>query len=400
MSTKTSTDRICITGMGMVTSLGLDFVNGCAAARAGLIRLNNLNVLNFIGDELWGGEPVTAHMVPNIAEGFSGFAKVLLLGRHALNDLFARRKMSDVELNRTGIYINLSDQYFLDAHVAFENLERENLFRDFSYEERKRAEDDFHEDQALPSIRWKEECRNLIPRLLESCDLALKPPHQSIFFGNHVGIISAIQNGIKNIRLGKFDRCIVGGIDCCTEPRFLVSAAAAGVLKTTTNPIGFIPGEAAGFILLEKIEDAKARGIEAASLLGSLTTSIDKTNRLSDHPPNGIALALSIDTVLSALNYPTQEVGLVIGDLNGDSYRAMDWGHAMVRLESKYGIGDLPLWLPAMAFGETGAATGALSICTGTWALKRKYAPKGAILVWLSSDNGARAAACLQPVRD
>ena len=42
----------------------------------------------------------------------------------------------------------------------------------------------------------------------------------------------------------------------------------------------------------------------------------------------------------------------------------------------KYRLGDLPLWLPAAAFGETGAATGILAICLGMKSFQRRYAPE------------------------
>ena len=59
-------------------------------------------------------------------------------------------------------------------------------------------------------------------------------------------------------------------------------------------------------------------------------------------PPQGIALAQTIDDVLSKLVNPSQEMGLSIGDLNGDNHRAMDWGYTLVRLQNKYRLGDLP----------------------------------------------------------
>ena len=93
----TPTDKICITGMGMVTSLGLDIAHSCAAARADLSRLSELKILNSIGDEIWGGEPVVGHTVAGIADGFVGTAKALMLGCYALKDLFAQRKLSKDE---------------------------------------------------------------------------------------------------------------------------------------------------------------------------------------------------------------------------------------------------------------------------------------------------------------
>ena len=39
--------------------------------------------------------------------------------------------------------------------------------------------------------------------------------------------------------------------------------------------------------------------------------------------------------------------GGLTGDLNGDPYRASDWGYALVRTLGPYGLGEVPLWVPA-----------------------------------------------------
>jgi 3-oxoacyl-[acyl-carrier-protein] synthase-1 len=392
----TPTGKICITGMGMVTSLGLDIANSCAAARAGITRLSELRILNFIGDEKWGGEPVVGHSVPGIAEGFVGIAKALILSQYALKDLLTRREISSNELHRTGIFLNLSNEFLLDTYATAEREEMQKVQDDDATGQGAEWDEDVRDDWVLPSSSWKEECSHLIPRLLANCKIVISSSNQRVYFGDHAGIVSVIQDAIESIRVSRFDRCIIGGIDCCIEPRFLIAAAAKGVLKTSANPIGFVPGEAAGFFLLEKFEEAQSRGIKIASLLGSTATGEDKSSRFSDDPPRGMALAQTIDRVMSEFPHPIQAVGLIIADLNGDNYRAMDWGYTLVRLQNKYRLGDLPSWLPAAAFGETGAATGAISICIGTRALQRRYAPDGGILIWLSSDNGSKAAVCLE----
>lgn len=386
-----TTDTICITGMGMVTSLGLNVTNSCAAARAGITRLSKLNVLNFINDEIFGGEPLVGHTVPYISNGFVGIAKVLLLGHHALMDLLARRKIPEEEFSRTGIYINLSDQFFLDAYTTAELKEMEEFLKIHSIN--KALGNSI--DEGLPSISWKKECNNFIQKLLASCNITIPTSNHHIYFGNHTGFVNALQDAIISMRSDKIDRYIIGGIDSCINPSFLVATAAMGVLKTSANPFGFIPGEAASFILIEK-EEVIHKGIEFLSLIMSNAIDEDESNRLSDTPPKGVALTKTIDFVLSKFTNSSQKVRLIIGDLNGDSYRAIDWGYALVLLQNKYKLGDTPLWLPATAFGETGAATGALAICMGTRAFQRNYIYPGSILIWLSSDNGSKAAISLK----
>ena len=197
MRSITPTDTICITGMGMVTSLGLDAANSCAAARAGLTRLSEPKTLNYIDDQRWGSEPMVGHIVPVIANGFVGIAKALMLGGYALKDLLARRKIFKDELNYTGIYINLSDQFLLDTHAIAEREEMEQLSKAYASTEGEEIEDAEEYDEGiedaneydennemeepseewiLPSSRWKEECSSFIPRLLASCEITVRPP--------------------------------------------------------------------------------------------------------------------------------------------------------------------------------------------------------------------------------
>jgi len=396
MSTTTLRERVCITGVGMVSSLGFDVANSCAAARAGIARSSELKVLNFIGDGLWGEEPVMGHAVSAISNGFVGLGKVLQLGRCALKNILRSREISSSEWCRTGIYINLSDQFFEDAYSISEREAIEELVMAYAADEDSELGEDDMESCPLPSTIWREQCRGLIPRLMKSLEISVPPVNQQVYFGGHTGIINAIQDARENMRLDKIERCVIGGIDCCIEPRFLFAAAANGVLRTSLNPLGFVPGEAAGFFLLEKLEQAQSRRVDIACFLGNDAIGREKFNRLSDNFLKGIALYQTIESTLSTLANPAQELGLIIGDLNGDEYRAQDWGYALVRLHNKYKIGELPLWLPAVAFGETGAATGALAICMGIRALERKYAPESAILVWLSSDSGSKATISLE----
>ena len=63
-------ETIAITGLGMVSSLGLNVINSCAAARAGIFRANELDYLSIFEEESGNMVPVTAHTLTGFAEGF------------------------------------------------------------------------------------------------------------------------------------------------------------------------------------------------------------------------------------------------------------------------------------------------------------------------------------------
>jgi 3-oxoacyl-[acyl-carrier-protein] synthase-1 len=295
------------------------------------------------------------------------------LGKVALADLQSRVPLSHDSLRSTGIFLNLSDQFYADSTVG-------------SWAE---------VDGRLPSTVWAEQCEQLIPRLLKASNLENIPQNHKIYFGGHTGFVQAIQEAAALLRAGHFDHCLVGGIDSCIEPRFLSAAATKGVLKTSANPVGFVPGEAAAFVLLDRTTEARSRkGGPAGFLMGTSLVS-NCRDRLSDDKPDGVGLARAIDDVLRASH---KKLASIISDLNGDDYRAREWGNALPRLRPKHSVAKAPMCIPALAFGEIGAASAPVGLCLGIAAQQRGWIPDGLIMEWLSADKGSRAALCFASV--
>jgi 3-oxoacyl-[acyl-carrier-protein] synthase-1 len=353
----------------MTTALGYSANDSLAAARAGLSRAAALPIHNFGGDKRWGDAPLVGHAVSGLSGGHVGIGKILALGREALKDLLRSRPISEADWKRTGLYLNLSDHFLLDAHAAVPDG-----WDHYGLSER-------------PSVVWRRDCASLNAKLFVRARGGPVPENQRLYFGGHTGIAQAVADAARALHSGALDRCIVGGVDSCIELHLLESAAKAGMLKTAAFPVGFLPGEGACFILLEKTE--KLSGARRPSISAVPTLVRDPLNRFSESPPNGRALAQAVE---GALQSSAQKLGLVIGDLNGDPYRANDWGYSVVRLHEKFGIGDIPMWRVATSFGEVGAATGVVAIAMAARAMERGYAPEGSALVWLASDSGERAA--------
>jgi 3-oxoacyl-[acyl-carrier-protein] synthase-1 len=83
----------------------------------------------------------------------------------------------------------------------------------------------------------------------------------------------------------------------------------------------------------------------------------------------------------------------IISDHNGELYRAYDWGHACVRLRPAYAqLAEAGPWHPCEAFGDTGAASGAVGLIMAMAAFRRGYAPARSAMILSSSDGPGRAA--------
>jgi 3-oxoacyl-[acyl-carrier-protein] synthase I len=375
VSAKLVAGPVAVTGLGMVSSIGPDVANSCAAARAGITRASPLTVLNFAGEPLWGRESVIGHAVAT-AEGFTGLGKLVTLGAAALQDLVRSASIPGrLEPERTGLYINLSNKYFEEA-------QSQKLSNGMT-----------------PSDAWRDQTRTLISRLVQLCKVHVAPLNQALFFGGHAGFVRAVMQAIQQIRLGKLDHCIVGGIDSYLEAESLIATAGLGVLKTTVNPSGFVPGEAAAFLLLERCESTISDGPKRLATIDGVSLAEDGCDRLSERPSQGFALFQAIRTCVSSLSGEMREIGHCIGDLNGDVSRAVEWGYAVVRITQHFGTINLPLWCPAESFGEVGAAAGAVSCCIGIRAFERGYLDTDNVLVWLSSEDGAKGAFRLRRCR-
>jgi 3-oxoacyl-[acyl-carrier-protein] synthase-1 len=191
---------------------------------------------------------------------------------------------------------------------------------------------------------------------------------------------------------GQFVRCIVGGVDACTDGRYMAAAHHFNALKAGDQAAGFQPGEAAAFIMVESEPDARARGADILARIDAAAIGSETIGRTSGKPALGLGLADTIERCLGALQ-DGSKIGWIMADLNGDAFRGNDWGYALVRLMPRHRyLGECPLVIPAEAFGEIGAAGGPVAVCMGVRAFARGYAPAPSALAWLSSYAGSRGA--------
>ena len=205
-----------VTAVGMTTSLGLDSTDACAAARAGLVRLSEVDTLNaavepaMAKEDLEGIPAFVGHMAPVVDLGVPGVAKLLALSRPALAELIGKMARTPNGAGRTGLCVNVSDASF------------ESRFAE--------APEGFDED-VPPSYaeRWQRTVAAFPDRLRTSCELDIPPEALTVFAGGRVGIVTMLRHGAQLIRSGVVDRCIVGGVDSCFEPISLRAYGSAGI---------------------------------------------------------------------------------------------------------------------------------------------------------------------------
>ncbi|WP_147444224.1 MULTISPECIES: hypothetical protein [Corallococcus] len=376
---------IAITGLGMVSAIGLDVISSCASARAGLSRRSELALEESDVDTL-ETVPLRGHVVQGATNGFDGFARLLRLGELALGDLLGQSGLRDEHLSRTGLVLNLPGDFYESTHL------RAGLATVPSEEEA--AE----QQELLAEVRdARERLKQRMPReLLALHSLALPAQAQACFTGGAATFMSGLAQAVQWLQTRALDRCLVGGIDSFVHGEPLTQVHELGLTRGVGAVTGFFPGEASAFVLLERVDAARARGAAIHGLLGPHAATREKQHRFLTPPPLGAALFDAMAACLTVSAPPARDVGRVIVNINGDNIRARDFGTALVRLADAKLPSTFPQWYPPEHCGEIGAATGAASICMGVRSFARNYAGTQDILVALLDDDENRGAFILE----
>ena len=119
----------------------------------------------------------------------------------------------------------------------------------------------------------------------------------------------SVGEGLLRIRRGEADAMVVGGVDVLVDPIMVTGFAKLGALSqrnddpsTASRPFdlhrdGFVLGEGAGFLVIEALELAEARGARILAELSGFGCSCN-AYRITDSPPDGRGAAQSMEAAL------------------------------------------------------------------------------------------------------
>ncbi|MCP3168174.1 TIGR02270 family protein [Myxococcus qinghaiensis] len=349
---------LVLTGMGMVSAIGHGAVESCASLRARIVRPRPLPFQVLQLDEP-GTAVATGHPLRGLVDGFPGLARLIKLGALALEDVLRPAELSGgttASFQQTALLLCLS------------STRRD----DFDFQ------DEFIAEQ-LPS------------RLLRHAGLALPVQNVSVIQAGHASGLLALQQASQFLQERRFQRVLVLGIDSLVEEDTLQWLASRRRLKTPEHPMGLMPGEAAAAMLLETSTEARRR---EASVLGTLAAM--GTGRAPGEARQGAESGRVLaQTIRLAWPAGAPPVGDIYGDVNGEHSRALEWGFAQSMLRETHSLEQAYLHVPAECLGDTGAASGLISVCAALQGFVRGYAHGDQALVWSSSDSGEFAAARL-----
>jgi len=206
-----------------------------------------------------------------------------------------------------------------------------------------------------------------------------------------VGGVLAVAEAAAALRNDEADRATVASHDTPFEPETVYNYDQLGLLsRDTVRPFdrdrsGTVFGEGAAAVVLEKCEEAQARG---AKVLGEFLGAgcVTEASGIVDIRPDGDGVSRTIELALEDAEISAAGVGLIVAHGNGT--RASDASEAAAILRV-FGNHPPPVTGFKWAVGHLIAASGALDLVLTLRALRERVAPGISTLNAVDPEFGA-----------
>lgn len=342
-----SPSSIHVTGLGLVTPAGPNAAATCCALRAGIPRFAALADA-WVSDP--GGEPVPVNgaAIPDCVEVEPGRSRLASHARRALREALADAGLEGSKDLECRLYLGHDPE--CDPHSIAAGLE-----------------------ELLPDA-----------------------PETALVPSGRCAALVGLATAVEDLAAGEIDVAIIGASASWIDPLRLILLERMGRLMTPAVPEGVLPGEAAGFVVVEAADTASKRGVRPYARVVGAGTGEEPTAG-TDEPCRGEGLTAAIRAALSGgePDGGRTHLPLVLSDHNGDHYRALEWGLVSVRTLPLL-AGDPRTWEPASLIGDCGAGLGPVILAWAATALDEDPGlPE--ILVWGASEGRERAAVLLMP---
>jgi 3-oxoacyl-[acyl-carrier-protein] synthase-1 len=330
--------RVAILNSGLVTSVGLSAPVSCAAIRA---KVANPTETRFrAADGGW----IMGHAV-TMEQPWRGRTKLVKMAAMAVRECLAgmpRETWSRIPLmlcvaerNRPGRIEGVDDQLFPE-------LERE-----------------------------------LDGRFL---------PQSAVVAQGRAGAGLALARARDMIAHGRAAYVLIVGVDSYLTWPTLSHYLHGDRLLTARNSNGFMPGEAAGAVLVGRRPGDRPDIVCAGNGTATEVAHID-----TEEPLRGEGMTRAIKQALAEAGCEMHDIDYRMADVSGEQYYFKEAALALNRILRRRKV-DFELWHPAECIGEVGAASGPVCLAVAQMAARKAYAPGPAALLHFSNDDGLRLA--------
>lgn len=209
-----------------------------------------------------------------------------------------------------------------------------------------------------------------------------------LFPQGRAGGLHALAAAVESLGSGAQNYVLVGGVDSYLDLGLLSRLDLEGRIMAEGVMNGFVPGEAAAFLLLCSERVRTDEQVASTVRVGRPGLAEEPGHRYSEEPYLGDGLS---EALAAALEEESEAaIGTVFASFNGESFGAKEWGVAALRSAAALGDG-YRLEHPAECFGDVGAAFGPLLIGLAQIGMTKSYL-QGDALVFCASDGPARGA--------
>lgn len=347
------TRKLYIAGMGMITSVGANTAMTVASVNAGI---SAYAVSNFCGQD---NESITLASVPN-----SAFLKI------------------DADIEKGSLFNVRHDRVIKMAIQAI----REACAQQTTHQRIPLA-------LAMPQEQSDDNgLAPFIPALEKNCQPWISAALTHRICSGRAAGIDAVDFAFREFFDLPNDFMLIGGSDSYRDDERLIPLSKAKRLLVENSPDGFVPGEAAGFLLLtRKPELALARNGHIVAL--HRPGMAEESGHLSSEEPyRGEGLDAAFKQALC--NQSPATIHSIYSSMNGEHHWAKEYGVAFIRNQAFF-QDPVRTEHPADCYGDVGAATGSILIALAAEHLF-SHASANAHLVYGSSDLSRRGAVVVE----
>jgi len=195
----------------------------------------------------------------------------------------------------------------------------------------------------------------------------------------------AIGEGMRLIQRGDADVVLAGGTDAAVNPVAVLGFSLLGTLSRrnddpgrASRPFdrdrdGFVIGEGAGFVLLERGGFAEARGATVLAELAGYGVTCDAW-RITDERPDAEGAARAIGLCLSDAGMAPSDVGYVNAHGTGTRMNDITETRAL-KLSLRSCAGGVPVSSTKSMIGHLLAAAGAVELVAALAAIRERFLP-------------------------
>ena len=331
--------NLAVTGIGMVTGVGLNAPASCAAIRAAVDNFQETRFMDAEGEWLKGSE------VP-FSEPWRGRSRLLKLAASAIRECLDGDEaiistatpllLCMPELQRPGRLV-------VDDGAFFRELEQELQLS-------------FH-------------------------------PQSGVVASGHVSVAVGLQRARQLFDEFHLDHVVIAATDSLLVAPTLSHFEQKERLLTSTNSDGFIAGEASAALVVEPFR----RRPSGQLLCRGLGFAVEHATVDSEEPLRGDGLTEAIKQALHDANCSESVLQFKIIDASGGQYAFKESSIAFSRID-RTKREEFDVWHPADCVGEVGAAIGAVMVAVLKCACEKGYAKGTEVLLHLANDDGRRSA--------